>query len=244
MTRHRNRAVGRLDRTFDMIMPTGTRVVPEPMRGRLGGHDDGEGRVRGRDRGRRRPSRRAAADPRQRADVVPGAGADPLAGGQRRPPVLLHQLRAAGVVPRHRAGLPDLAKVLVDPALHAGAARPARGLRAALPGLHRPRRRRPDLLHRARDHRTSGLGDPAAHLRADSGRAGRAGRGRGALLRSAAAAHGVPLGPRGLPDRDQPLHRAVVPLGALGRLGLAGGGRFRPGGLRSRLGGWPWRPAA
>ena len=64
----------------------------------------------------RRPGRRTPPGAGQRADAVPRAGADPLAGLQHRAPVVLLELRAARLVPRHRHRLPGQpAQLVADP---------------------------------------------------------------------------------------------------------------------------------
>ena len=182
-----------------------------------GGEGDREARLRG----------GPAADPGQRADAVPGAGVDPLARLQRRAPELLLELRAARLVPRHRAGFPDLPPRLVDPAGDAGHPGAAGDLHLPRAGDDRPGRRRHHLLHLAQHHRPACLAGAAADLRAGGGGAGRAGRGGRPLLRAPAPADRLPLGPGRIADRHPVLHPAVVPAGAVGGVGRARHRRVR-----------------
>ena len=81
-----------------------------------------------------RAGRRTPAGARQRADAVPRAGADPLARVEHRAPVVLLELRAAGLVPRHRHRLPGQPAQLDDRARRAGAAGRSWSRRPAVPG--------------------------------------------------------------------------------------------------------------
>ena len=177
--------------------------------------------------------RRTTAGARQRAHAVPRAGPDPVAGREHRAPVVLHELRPAGLVPGCRPGFPGGRPGLVVPALDTAAARPAGGLRPRVPGVGRPLRERPDLLHRPAHHGATGLVDPPAGLPPGRRHPGRSGRGRRSLLRRARAADGVPLGPDRIPAGDPAVHGAVAGLGT-----VRGLGRHRRGGVHG-AGRWP-----
>ena len=140
-------------------------------------------------------------------------------------------------------GLPDLPQELVDPALDAGAAGPARRRRAPLPGVHRPRRR---ATSSSSPRSTPPDRRPGWCCRSSSlmsaADPGRAGRGRRPLLRPAAAAHGVPLGPGRLADRASAGFTVLSFLWApVGRLGRAGRGRASRPGARLVPARWPRR---
>ena len=158
-------------------------------------------------------------------DAVPRAGPDPVARLEHRAPVVLLELRAARLVPRHRRRLPRQPPELDPDPRGAGPAGAAGGRRAAVAGLARPHRLRRHLLHLAPGDRAAGVAGPSRGLRRRGARAGRPGRDRRPVLRGPDAADGVPLGPGRLARRHRRVHRAVVPLGAAGGLGR----RRRPG---------------
>ena len=163
----------------------------------------------------------------QRADAVPGAGADPLARLQCRAPELLLELRAARLVPRHRARLPDLQR--------SWSVLPAAPIILAVLVIFTFLD--PVTIDRAGDQiiyftslsttGPTGLAGAAADLHPGGRRAGRAGRGGRPVLRTPAAADRLPLGPGRVADRHHLVHADVLPAGAVGRVGRPGHDRVR-----------------
>ena len=174
-----------------------------------------------------------------------------MVGGERRAPQLLLQLRAARLLPGHRARVPDQPPLVVGGALLDAAAGGPGGGGPALPGDDPAAGERRHLLHRDAGGRAAGVAGAAGDLPARRGHPGRSGRAGRTLLRGAVALDGVPLRPAGLPAGHRGLHRAVLPAGAVGGVGrgrLAGvrraGHRASPArGVRRQRGGRRRRPA-
>ncbi len=206
------------------------RLPPGAAVGYVETHDRrGRHAVSSRIRYRRRPLARGAAEAgaRQCVHALPGAGADSLDRLQHRAPQLLHELRAAGVLPGHRAGVPPGRAHHQAAVLLAGRPRRAGADRPVLPCDGEPRDRGRPLLHQPVHERAARLGDPAGRVRGGgAGADGPRGAGR-QVLPPASPAGGLPLRPRRQPHRHRDVLAAVVRGRAARRLGTDRGHRVR-----------------
>ena len=171
--------------------------------------------TRGREHGLGRP---AATVPGQLPDAVRGAGPDPVARSAHRVPLVLLELRAPRLVPRHRdrvprgrpIGLvPEGPPVARGPRLHVG----------RVPGHDRPQWQQPHLLRRVPDSWPADLDLVADHLRGGRGDHGGHRAGRRASVPAIPAARGLSTGCAGQRDRHRCVRHSVVHRSPAGRLG-------------------------